>query len=123
MQRKDGKSTSALHPFAKVMRSRLWFGTPLEGFSHKGDKPAAQKERYQQFLYSTLYPALRDASANMKHVRVLYYGYVLTQHEVHMAVAADSLFAIGSAIFVFSYMWFHTGSPSRYFSSQNGRFL
>lgn len=68
------------------------------------------KDEYRQFIKEEVYPVLQDAKDDLQHVRVYYYGTVITQHEVELTLHEDLMWAIGSFLFVLLYLRLHTRS-------------
>jgi predicted RND superfamily exporter protein len=71
---------------------------------------SAIKDEYRAFIVDEVYPTLRSAEDDLRHVRVYYYGSVLTGHEVALTLHQDLMWAIGSFLFVLLYLRLHTRS-------------
>ena len=73
---------------------------PVDDRKNPEDRPDEQKKKFEEWLFNTLYPALRegyDGGDQERKIRVLYWGDVLTPHEVTVAIHEDARLSIGSA--------------------------
>jgi len=70
------------------------------------------KEQYEEFVEQELFPELqRKFDEEGKTFELAWYGDVIEEHEVWIALMKDIKLAIGSATFIFVYLALHTRSP------------
>ena len=95
-----------------VMRLTINFGGPLchQGKCYKNPETddEAQMKLFEDWAVANLKDLLD--SADFDDVEVLYFFPVITFQEILNVLMHDGLLALGSVVFVFCYMWFHSGS-------------
>jgi hypothetical protein len=108
-----GKSFSAEAPQSDVMRLQVSFGGPLctpdgKCYKNNDDDPTAQTKMFTDWAGADLKTFLDEA--DFDDVEVLYFWPVISFKEFLSILLHDGLLAIGSIVFVFFYLWIHSGS-------------
>ncbi|KAL3837324.1 hypothetical protein ACJMK2_022690 [Sinanodonta woodiana] len=94
------------YSFSSITRSIISIGYPLEGHGSKEDMENAM----QKYLVSTVKSKLLSLQAETKAFELVYWCHLMFLHDVVQQAIADMLLSIGSMIFIFSVMLYHTRS-------------
>mmetsp|Transcript_6051 Transcript_6051/g.11498 ORF Transcript_6051/g.11498 Transcript_6051/m.11498 type:complete len:998 (+) Transcript_6051:160-3153(+) len=105
------------------LRSMVQLGSPLEGFSSETDRLTDQYRLYEKFFEKWETPMFKyigvehtttKSAFNGDHVKdgleVRYWGFDIQQLEFVRVVAFDMSFSMFSLLFVYIWIWVHTGS-------------
>ena len=112
-----GKGATATS--ASKTRSTIEIGQPLRGFASEGDEKTEQKNLYMKFygkveeklweefdlkpgLFRSVYA---DRAVTAEGVDVIFFSFGIQQNEFPRVVNGDLMWASGSIMFVFAYMW------------------
>jgi hypothetical protein len=102
------KSFSATNLKSKYTREVIFFGTPLEGYSHANDREEEQEDKLKAWFKEDVYPGLLKAGDDEVHVLLLMVAIIF---EVLIdVIIADCLLAIVAVLMVWSFLWLQTGS-------------
>ena len=105
------------------LRSMVQLGSPLEGFTSESDKMTDQYRLYEglfekwedpMFKYMGVKHTTTKSAFNGDHIKdgleVRYWGFDIQQLEFVRVVAFDMSFSMFSLMFVYIWIWMHTGS-------------
>ncbi|CAH1792544.1 unnamed protein product [Owenia fusiformis] len=96
--------------YSDVTRSGFLFGFPLEAVT-PGESEDQMRTRIEQFIVNTIQPRLhelRDTTA--KPMRLVYISLLGWVHDTSVQALYDMMFAIGSFVFIFCFIWVQTRS-------------
>lgn len=95
-------------------RSLFQLGLPLEGYANADDRRAEQEEKAGAFtlrIAKVLEAERLKLKADESELELLYFGgAAMFSNMVAETLAHDSLYAVGSILFVLCYIWVHTQS-------------
>jgi len=108
----SGVEASDVAPAA--LRSEFYFSILLGDASLPLSAMPAQIAKAQAdfaaLVEEDVFPLLFGINNDLKYTDAYYYGDVITGYEISRTLRMDSTMAIGSFVFVFSYLWLHTRS-------------
>ncbi|KAK3607816.1 hypothetical protein CHS0354_031317 [Potamilus streckersoni] len=94
------------HSSSSITRSIIPMGYPLEGYTSQEEMENA----IQDYLVSTVKPKLLSLQAETKAFDLVFWCHLMFLNDVVHQAIADMLLSIGSMIFIFSVMLYHTRS-------------
>ena len=108
-----GKDFNQASRSVSVLRSRIRTGLPLSGYLSSEDQASEQEKLADAFLIDLhenfLYPELKEFKGG--ELEFTYMGAQgVAQVWIEELLAQDGSLAFGSFLFVFCFIWFHTGS-------------
>lgn len=99
------------HIFSQHVRSVLFNGLPLKGFKHGEDRKGEQLNHLKVNVKEAFGELLSEKyESGIGNIRVYYMNMDLFFNAVESQVVWDLLLAGGSLVFIFSFIWFQTGS-------------
>jgi hypothetical protein len=81
-----------------VLRSRYYFGVPLNGYDSREDRYEEQREKFEGWITNVVLPYVENASRG--NVQVLYRQEIMREEEIRKVVFGDGAMAIGAFIFI-----------------------
>jgi protein dispatched 1 len=106
---------SSTNKKAKYLRCMFPMGTPLPGFANENDRELEQRKKWDSYtipLFDKFNKQLffEPSDTTTYGLRPIIFGTRVMQQQFAEAAVTDMIWAIGSVVFVFLYMIFHTGS-------------
>lgn len=98
---------------SKYMRCMFGMGSPLAGFRNAKDREADQDLKYDDsvaYIRETVNKKWFTQSAEERPLRPLVFGSRILQQQFAEVSVTDMVWAAGSVVFVYAYLFFHTGS-------------
>ncbi|KAA0146198.1 hypothetical protein FNF31_07845 [Cafeteria roenbergensis] len=104
---------SASNKRSKYMRCMFGMGAPLPGFRNAKDREADQDLKFDDavsHIRETVNKKWFTQSAEERPLRPLVFGSRILQQQFAEVSVTDMVWAAGSVVFVYAYLFFHTGS-------------
>eukprot|EP00927_Polykrikos_kofoidii_P043145 TRINITY_DN37202_c0_g1_i1.p1 TRINITY_DN37202_c0_g1~~TRINITY_DN37202_c0_g1_i1.p1 ORF type:complete len:1313 (-),score=137.29 TRINITY_DN37202_c0_g1_i1:41-3979(-) len=93
----------------KVLKAVFSFFADSSGEVEKIPKRTRELgETWNDIIVNEVYPFLLDSLEELEHTNVWYFGDRLTDYEISRTLRVDVMYGLGSAIFIFLYLLFHT---------------
>ena len=109
--------------YTPVTRSSISLGEPLKGYSSAIDKPSEQRDKYINFfrsvekellehfkVTSSLFQSSYLNTFTKDNLQVKYYSWDLNSIEFNRVINGDMIMTVCAIVFVFFWIWVHTGS-------------
>lgn len=94
------------YAYADKTRTRVPIGFPIK----LGQKQEEMEDEMEDFLVANFKPLIEKLKKNVRGLEITYWSFLLFKHDIVIQIFYDLIFAVGSILFIFGFIVYHTKS-------------